>query len=43
MFGTDYPMWRLDEELEKFMKVPLTDEQRKKILYDNAARLLKIE
>ncbi len=43
MFGTDYPMWRLDGELEKFMKVPLTDEQRKKILYDNAARLLKIE
>ncbi len=43
MFGTDYPMWRLDVELERFMKIPLSETQRKKILYDNAAKLLGVE
>lgn len=43
MFGTDYPMWNLKTELDRFMKIPLSDEQRKKIFYDNAARLLGLE
>lgn len=34
-FGVDYPMWRADEELERFMAIPLTEEQRKMILADN--------
>ncbi len=40
MFGTDYPLWNIKEELDKFMEIPLTDEERQIILYDNAARLL---
>ncbi len=40
LFGTDFPMWTADEELEKFYKIPLTDEEREMILYKNALRLL---
>lgn len=41
MFGTDYPMWTADEELERFYAIPLSDEERELILYKNALRLLK--
>lgn len=40
MFGTDYPMWTAAEELERFNKIPLTEEERELILYKNALRLL---
>lgn len=40
MFGTDYPMWNLQEELDKFMEIPLTENERRAILYDNAAKML---
>ncbi len=40
MFGTDYPMWKPDEEIERFMQLELSEEERKKILFDNAAKLL---
>jgi len=42
LFGTDFPMWDSKEELERFMSVQLSDAQREKILYKNAAQLLKI-
>lgn len=42
LFGTDYPMWRVGEELEKFMKIDLPKKDREKILYNNAAKLLGI-
>ena len=42
LFGTDYPMWTPKDELEKFMKIDLSDSDRQKILYDNAAKLLKL-
>jgi predicted TIM-barrel fold metal-dependent hydrolase len=42
LFGTDYPMWDHTEELERFMKLDLTDEEREKILWKNAAKLLDI-
>ncbi len=42
MFGTDYPMWSADEELELFSKIPLTDDERENILYKNACRLLNL-
>lgn len=29
MFGTDYPMWGADDELERFRKLPLTAEERR--------------
>ena len=39
-FGTDYPMWDINEELERFMRVPLTDSEREDILYNNAKNFL---
>ncbi len=43
MFGTDYPLWNPKEELERFMQINLSEKERKKILFDNAAELLGIE
>ena len=42
LFGTDYPMWDIDTEIERFMKIDLTQEQREDILYNNASRLFGI-
>lgn len=35
-FGSDYPMWDHEEELERFLKLDLTEEERRAILYENA-------
>ena len=43
LFGTDYPMWDHREELERFMKLDLTAEERDAILWRNAAKLLGLE
>ena len=40
LFATDYPMWYLSEEIEMFMKIPLTDDEREMIFYKNAEKLL---
>lgn len=37
-FGTDSPMWSHEETMERFNKLPLTQEEREKILYKNAER-----
>jgi uncharacterized protein len=42
LFGTDYPMWSHEEELERFYSLGLTDEERELILWKNAAKLLGI-
>lgn len=42
MFGTDYPVKSTKDELERFFKINLTDQQRSDILYNNAARFLKL-
>ena len=42
LFGTDYPMWTPGEELDRFRKLELTDEETEKILYRNAAELLQL-
>lgn len=39
MFGTDFPMWDAKEELERFMKLPLSGSERDDILYNNFRRL----
>ena len=39
-FGTDFPMWKHDEELQRFLALDLTEEEREDILYNNAARVL---
>lgn len=43
LWGTDYPMWDSVSEMEYFDKIDLTDEERSMILYENAAKLLKLE
>ncbi|HCU56444.1 MAG TPA: hypothetical protein DIC18_03830 [Clostridiales bacterium] len=39
-FGTDFPMWKPDEELKRFLALDLTEREREDILYNNAAKLL---
>ena len=41
-FGTDFPMWKPDEELKRFLALDLTEEEREDILYNNAAKLLNV-
>ena len=41
-FGTDYPMWDAKDELERFDRIDLTDTQREKILWKNAADFLSV-
>lgn len=43
MFGTDFPMWDCEVELEHIAKLNLPEFQMEKILYSNAAKLLKID
>jgi len=40
LFGTDYPMWDHAEELERFLQLQLTEQERRAILSENAVRLL---
>lgn len=39
-FGTDFPMWDIPTELERFSKLPLTDEEREMIFHKNIENLL---
>ena len=41
LFGSDYPMWDHEDELSRFNRLNLTQEQREAILYKNALRLLE--
>lgn len=43
LWGTDYPMWDSVSEMEYFNKLDLTKKERQQILYDNAAKLLKLK
>lgn len=40
LFGTDYPMWEASEELKRFNRIPLSEEEREMILHENAEKLL---
>ncbi len=42
VFGTDFPMWVLKDELEFFDKMSLNEKERELIFYQNAAKILKI-
>ncbi len=42
MFGTDYPVKNLDDELSRFMRLELSEPEREDILYNNAKRFLRI-
>ena len=39
LFGTDYPMWEIETEIERFMAIDLTEKEREDILYNNAYNL----
>ncbi len=39
MFATDYPMWDIGEELGRFYKLSLTEDEREAVLWRNAARI----
>ena len=41
LFGTDYPMWDPAEELERFYRLGLTEDEEEKILSLNAMHLLE--
>jgi predicted TIM-barrel fold metal-dependent hydrolase len=43
LFGSDFPMWSHEEELKRFNRLDLTEEERRLILSGNAKRLLKLE
>ena len=42
MFGTDYPVKNTAGELERFLKIELSEVEREDILYNNAKRFLKL-
>ena len=41
-FGTDFPVWDAAAELERFNKIPLTEEEKEMILGGNIKRFLNI-
>lgn len=43
LFGTDYPMWEPESEIEMFFKIKLSEQEREDILHNNAARLFGIK
>lgn len=42
LFATDFPMWDLETELERFFQLDITEEERINILSKNAKKLLKL-
>lgn len=42
LFGSDYPLFSPDEELERFMSLELTKEERRLILSENAIKLYNL-
>ena len=40
LFGTDFPMWEASEELKRFNRIPLSEEEREMILHENTEKLL---
>lgn len=43
LYGTDYPMWSPVSEMKRFDALPLSDEERKKIFWDNHLKLFPDE
>ena len=41
-FGTDFPMWDASEELERFNRLHLKEEEKEKILYKNITEFLSL-
>ncbi len=43
LFGTDYPMWRADKEIEYLLSLGFSDNDYKKIFSENAKKLYNLE
>ncbi len=43
LFGSDFPVFSPDIELERFMALPLTDEERRMILSENVLKLYNLK
>jgi predicted TIM-barrel fold metal-dependent hydrolase len=43
LWGTDYPMWEAENEMELFHKIGLTPEEENMILYENSAKILGLK
>ena len=43
LFGTDFPMWSYEDEIERFNLMELTDDEKEKILYKNAMKIFDID
>ena len=43
LWGTDYPMWESESEMELFQKIGLTKEEENMILYENSAKILGLK
>ncbi len=43
LFGTDFPMWKPDEELERFFALGLSEEENRAVLYGNFQRLFHLD
>lgn len=43
LFGSDFPVFSPDIELERFMALPLTDDEKRKILSENVLKLYNID
>jgi predicted TIM-barrel fold metal-dependent hydrolase len=41
LFGSDFPMWTLETELERFFGLGFTEEENRRILYGNFAELFE--
>lgn len=43
LFGTDYPMWSPEKELDRFFSLSISDEGRRKILSENCKKVFNFE
>lgn len=41
LFGTDFPVWTPEEEVQRMMNLPLTDAEKEKIFWTNHLRLFE--
>lgn len=42
LFGTDYPMWPIEEEINNILSLGLSEEDNRKIFADNAEKVFKL-
>jgi aminocarboxymuconate-semialdehyde decarboxylase len=42
MYGSDYPCWEPAEALKLLAEIPLSAEEKRKLFYDNARRILNL-